>query len=122
MEKGGQPVHLAALPRNMGGAQKYWTDHGPDTKCTDGSDRRKPGLWALEQSGDLAVLVHVDALGGRDLRKTGHGHDVAGEGHQEAGAGRDLQVAHGDGKALGRAQKGGVIGEGLLGLGHARSS
>ena len=56
----------------------------------------------LEQAGDGAVLVHVDLLGGGNLGQTGHGHDLAGEGHKEACARTDLDITHGDGKAGGR--------------------
>ena len=51
--------------------------------------------------------------------QAGHGHDVAGEGNQEAGAGGDLHVAHRHGEAGGRAQLGLIVGEAVLGLGHA---
>ena len=73
----------------------------------------------LEQAGDFAVFVHVDLLGGGDPGQAGHGHDIPGEGDDEAGAGAHLQVANGDLKALGGPQQGGVVGEGVLGLGHA---
>ena len=53
------------------------------------------------------------------LGQARHGHDVAGERHHEAGAGSDLDVPHRDTEALGRAQALGVVGEGVLGLGHA---
>ena len=65
------------------------------------------------------MLVHVDLFGGGDLGQAGHGEDVAGEGNQEAGAGGDLNVPHGDGEVLRGTQELGVIGEGILGLGHA---
>ena len=74
---------------------------------------------SLEQSGDLPILVHVDLLGGGHFGQAGHGHDIAGEGDDEASSGAHLQVADGNLKALGRAQQGGVVGEGVLGLGHA---
>ena len=60
----------------------------------------------LEQAGDLAGLVHVNALSGGNLGQTGHGHDVAGLGHQEAGAGVDLHLADGDLEAAGSTQLG----------------
>ena len=65
------------------------------------------------------MLVHVDLFCGGGLGQAGHGHDVAGEGDDETRPGTDLQAAYGDGEVLRRAQKGGVIGEGILGLGHA---
>src|SRR5699024_4565698 len=72
-----------------------------------------------EQSGDLAGLVHVDALGGGHLGQSGHGHDLTGQGYQEASAGGDLHVPNGNGEAAGSAQLGLVVAAGGLGLGHA---
>ena len=82
-------------------------------KLSEPMDRRKisgegrgcdcVGLPLLEQAGNLAVLVHVDALGSGDLRQAGHGHDLTGEGNEEACARGDLDIAHGDGEALRRA-------------------
>ena len=68
-----------------------------------------------EQAGDLPVLVHVDLLGGGRLRQAGHGHNVPGQGHQEAGAGGHLDVPHGDGKILRGPQQVLVVGEGGTG-------
>ena len=48
---------------------------------------------SLEQARDLAGLVHVDLLGGGDFGQAGHGHNVAGEGNNEACACGDLQVS-----------------------------
>ncbi len=73
----------------------------------------------LEEAFDPAVLVHVDLLGGGDLGQAGHGEDVPGQGHEEARPGGHLQVPHGDGEVLRRAQQLGVVGEAVLGLGHA---
>ncbi len=73
----------------------------------------------LEEAGDDAVLIDVDALGGRDFRQAGHGHDVTGEGDDEAGAGGDFEVADRDAEIFRCALLGRVIGEGVLGLGHA---
>ena len=65
-------------------------------KLSEPMDRRKisgegrgcdcVGLPLLEQAGNLAVLVHVDALGSGDLRQAGHSHDLTGEGNEEAPA------------------------------------
>ena len=53
-----------------------------------------------EQAGDAAVGVDVDGLGRRFLGQAGHEHDLAADGHHEAGAGRqkdavdiDVEVA-----------------------------
>ena len=77
------------------------------------------GLYGSEQADDATVFVNVDLLSGGNLGQTGHGHDVAGQRNDKACAGRDLQVANGDGKVLGRAQQGLIVGEGILRLGHA---
>ena len=73
----------------------------------------------LKQAGDSAVLVYVHLFGRRHFGQAGQGHDVAGEGDQEPGAGGHLNIAYRDGEAPGRAQQGGVIREGVLSLGHA---
>ena len=41
----------------------------------------------LEEAGHLAVGIDVDTFSGREFRQAWHGHDVAGQGHDEAGAG-----------------------------------
>ena len=73
----------------------------------------------LEQAGDSAITIHVDFLGRGHLGQTGHGHDVAGKGHNKARSGTDLQVADRDGEALRSPQQGLVVREGVLGFGHA---
>ena len=72
-----------------------------------------------EQTGDPAVFVHVDLLGGGDLRQPRHGHDLARQGNDEARTGADRQAAHGDGKILGRAQQSRVVRQRVLSLCHA---
>ena len=72
-----------------------------------------------EQTADHAVIGHVDALRGGNLRQTGHGHDITGEHHDEAGTGGHLHVLNGYGEVFRCAQFGGIIGEAVLGLGHA---
>ena len=69
-----------------------------------------------EKSADAAGLVHVDLLGGGDARQAGHGHDVAREHDHKASPGRDLDVLHGDGEALGRAGHRRIVGEAVLRL------
>ena len=77
-------------------------------------------LWGrLEQSGDVAVFVHVDFFGGRYFRQTGHFHDAAADGDDEARAGRQGQAADGDGEAARTAQKFGVVAERILRFRHA---
>jgi hypothetical protein len=51
--------------------------------------------------------------------RPGHPHDVAADRDQEPGAGRDLDLAHGEREALGPAEQPGLLGERVLGLGHA---
>ena len=72
-----------------------------------------------EQTGDPAVFVHVDLLGGGHLGQTRHGHDLARQGNDEARTGADFQAAHGDGKIFGRAQQSRVVRQGVLRLCHA---
>ena len=102
-------------------------DHQPSTA---GRKEKAPAPEALrcgrgidqegsEQSGDLAVFVHIDLFSGGDLGQTGHGHDVPSEGHQEAGAGGHLYIPDCDSKTVRGAQKALVIREGILRLGHA---
>lgn len=38
----------------------------------------------LEQAADLSCVVHVDLLCGRNLRKTRHLHDLAGQGNNKS--------------------------------------
>ena len=76
-------------------------------------------VFRSEKAADNAVLVDIDSLSRRNLGKSGHGHDVTGQGNDEACARADLEVAHGDGKALGSTQQCRIVGEGVLGLSHA---
>ena len=50
--------------------------------------------FQLEQSCDLACFVYVDLLSSRNLRKTWHGHDLAGKGYDEACTCGNLQVTN----------------------------
>ena len=58
-----------------------------------------------KQAGDSAVLVYVHLFGRGHFGQAGHGHDVAGEGDQEPGAGGHLNIAYRDGEAPGRARR-----------------
>ena len=49
-------------------------------------------LKESEQPADPSVLVHVDLLRGGDLGQTLHGEDIAGQGHDEARAGRSKKL------------------------------
>ena len=72
-----------------------------------------------EQTHDLSVLVHVDALGGGRFGQTGHGHDVTGEDDHKAGSCGDLHVFDGDREVLGCAEFGGIIRKAVLRFGDA---
>ena len=48
----------------------------------------------LEQSGDLTGLIHIDPLSSRNLRKTWHGHNLAGQSYDKACTCGDLQVTY----------------------------
>ena len=56
-----------------------------------------------EQPFDLAAGVDVYRVGCRLTREAWHGEDVAGYRDQEPGAGRDPDLADGDGESLGAA-------------------
>ena len=73
----------------------------------------------LKESSDLAVLGHVDALSSGHLGQAGHGDDIAREGHDEARARIQAHLADVQREALGRTQRLGIVGEGILGLGDA---
>ena len=62
--------------------------------------------------------TRIDSAAGT-LRQTRHGHDVARERDDEPGAGGRVDVADGEPEAGRSAQLGGIVGEGVLGLGDA---
>src|SRR4051812_26625295 len=74
---------------------------------------------ALEESLDSAVRQHPNRFGGWDLRKAGHGHDVAGQRDNEACTSGRIDIPNCDTKTGGAAKLGGIIGEGVLSLGYA---
>lgn len=47
---------------------------------------------STEKARDASVFVHVDFFRRRGLRQARHGHDVAGEGHNEARPRADAQA------------------------------
>ena len=71
-----------------------------------------------EEAFDLAV-DHPDAFRRGAARQPGHGADVAHEGHHEARAGGQADLAHRQDMACGRAQQGRVGGERIGRLGDA---
>lgn len=78
----------------------------------------KASVFFLEKSRDLSVY-HVDALCCRHLRKSRHGHDVAGQANHKACACGNVGVSDRDLKALGTSQLCRIVAQGVLGLGHA---
>ena len=73
----------------------------------------------LEKSCNLSFVIDIHVFGSRFLRQAGHGQDVAGKRYDKAGTGGDAQFSYGDGKAFGAANLRGIVGQGILGLGHA---
>ena len=70
--------------------------------------RRGVGRGRAAPSGepdDVAVVVDVDVVRGRDAGQPGHRHDVAGDQDDEAGAGGEPHLAHVDRVAGRRAQR-----------------
>ena len=55
-----------------------------DRFCGDPSRMTMPGS---KQPGDLSIRSYINIFRRRNFRQARHGHDVAGEGHDEAGAG-----------------------------------
>ena len=72
----------------------------------------------LKQSCDPAVFCHVDPVGCRNLRKSGHRHYSSGEHDYKARARADIDFTDMDIKAFRSAQLFRVIGEGVLVLRH----
>lgn len=72
-----------------------------------------------EQTGDIAVFVNVDVLCSGLLGKSGHGHDIAREGNDEACTCGYLDVSDGYGEALGSAELCSVVREAVLRLCNA---
>ena len=64
-------------------------------------------------SGTVRILPYASSV---PVSYTHLGHDLAGEGNQEASASSNLDVPHGNGEAFGSAQLGLVVGEGVLRL------
>ena len=50
----------------------------------------------LEQSCNLSSSVYIDTLCCRNFRQTWHGHDVTGQGYDEACTCGDFQVTYGN--------------------------
>ena len=72
----------------------------------------------LEQPCNLTAIVHINLFSGRDFWETGHGHNVAGQHHDEACACGYTQIFDGDGEVLGSAEFGRIIREGILRFRH----
>ena len=52
-------------------------------------------LFISEQSVDIALAVNVDAVGGGNLGKSGHSHNVAGVDYHKACACGELDITDG---------------------------
>jgi hypothetical protein len=105
---------LVLPPPGTGAAEASCAENSAQERSISFSDS-----IGLEQAGDDAVFIYIDALGGGGLRQTGHRHDVARERDDEACARADLQIAHRDAVVPRRAALGSVIGEGVLRFGNA---
>lgn len=73
----------------------------------------------LEETRDLAGLVDGDVKGRGALGEARHGHDRASEHDDELSTGGEANIGDVEGVARGSVDGGGVIGEGVLGLGNA---
>ena len=80
---------------------------------------RRASEAGSEQSLDITLVVQENPLRRRRFRQARHGHDLAGDGDDEAGARRKPHLAHGDDVAFRRAAQVRVGGEGILRLRHA---
>src|SRR5215510_2234018 len=67
------------------------------------SASRNSGMTISEQALDLPTLVEADRVGGRHPGQAGHGHDLAGDGDDELGAGGESQFTDRHDMAGGRA-------------------
>ena len=74
---------------------------------------------SLKQAGNISAAVDINPVGGRCLRQTGHGHDVPGQRHHKAGAGREPHLPHGDRKAGRPAEQSRIIRQRILCFGDA---
>ena len=72
----------------------------------------------LEQSCNLSSSVYIDTLCCRNFRQTWHGHDVTGQGYDEACTCGDLQVTYGNFESGRCAEFGLIIGQAVLGFCH----
>ena len=76
-------------------------------------------IFLLKQAFYIAFIVNINAHE-RGLRgKPRHGGDVAAQGVDKARAGGKAHIAHRQPEAFWRALESGVVGERILGLGHA---
>ena len=70
----------------------------------------------LEQSCNLSSSVYIDTLCCRNFRQTWHGHDVTGQGYDEACTSGDFQVTYGNFESGRCAEFGLIIGQAVLGF------
>ncbi len=95
-----QAALLPATRRGRSRAKLWSEDEAVTPK------RPSPRQNPPEQAFDLALLVEEDLLRGRRLGQAGHGHDLAADDDDEAGAGRQPDLADRHGVAGRRARAG----------------
>src|SRR5258706_2590490 len=81
-----------------------------------GFPRRRRGGF---REHDLSFFRQIELLGQRSLGHARHAQDLAGDRHDEASAGGELDLAHRDQEVLRASEQGGIVGQRLLGLGDA---
>src|SRR5688500_7540257 len=69
------------------------------TECSTGKRGKYAGSTfrfrpRSEETFDLSLVVEEDLLGRRRLGQARHGHDLTADNHDEAGAGRQPDLAH----------------------------
>ena len=73
----------------------------------------------LEQPYNFSALINVDVQRAGGFGKPRHSHNISSADDNKPGAGAHLHIPHRNPEVPGRAQLGGVVAEGILGLGHA---
>ena len=76
-----------------------------------------PWFVGSEQSGNDAVVIHIDLGRCGDFGQARHGHDIAGQHNNESCAGRHLHIFNGDRKVFRRTELGHIVREAVLRLG-----
>ena len=74
--------------------------------------------YLLEQTSNFSCLIYIDLLSSRHFWQSRHGHDLTGQGYDEACACGNFQVSYGYFKVCRCTQFGLVIGQAVLCLSH----